>query len=251
MSIPRSCVKLFSYDEQAAFGRLLPQQPPFPGDESVRFLKTVKNYVRRNPHIWLVLYFPVYLLAFFTVEHFIDGSSDYWVSYMPVDDRIPFCEVFVIPYCLWYPYLAATALKLLIAGDAKNFKRYMYFIAAGFSLGLVIFCLFPNGQDLRPAEFERDNVFTWLVGCLYAADTNTNVLPSLHVVGTLAGVFAAFHAPSMRRWRWPWLILSVLICLSTVFIKQHSVLDILAGIAMSIPLYLLIYTLPERKEAIS
>ena len=192
-------------------------------------------------HLWLILYVPLYLIGFFTVEHLVDGSGPYWVSYLPLDDRIPFCEYFVIPYVLWYPYLVVSGLVPLLSGDIKNFRRYMYFIIASFTASLVIFVLFPNGQNLRPTSFARDNIFTALVGAIYRADTHTNVLPSIHVAGCIPGLVTAFHCKKLRPWRWLWLALTILISLSTVFIKQHSVLDLFAGVAMCVPLYLIIY----------
>mgnify|MGYP000388149172 CR=1 FL=1 len=51
---------------------------------------------------------------------------------------------------------------------------------------LIISTIFPNGQDLRPVVFERDNVFVDMVRMLYRADTCTNVFPSLHVFNTLS-----------------------------------------------------------------
>ena len=134
---------------------------------------TVENY----RHLWLLSIWVVYLSLFFVIEHVV--TEDYWVSYMPLDDKIPFCEYFIIPYCLWHPLLAVMTAYLAFF-DAENFKRYMAFIGIGF-ITTGIFCLlFPNGQDLRLTEFPRENLCTQFVRIIYAADTNTNVLPSMH-----------------------------------------------------------------------
>ena len=113
----------------------------------------------------------------------------------------------------------------------------------GFGLCLLICVIFPNGQDLRPAEFERQNFFTDIIGLIYAADTNTNVLPSMHVVGAMACCYAVFHSKALSS---PWLragtiVLTVLVNLSTVLIKQHSFLDVIAGLILSGILYFIIY----------
>lgn len=44
--------------------------------------------------------------------------------------------------------------------DIAAFRRMMYFIMLTYSISLVIFFLFPNCQQLRPASFPRDNVLT-------------------------------------------------------------------------------------------
>ncbi len=199
-----------------------------------------RTSMKTHAHVLLVLYAPLYLIAFFLLERHV--VTDYWVSYTPFDDKIPFLEGFVVFYGLWYPLLVGTGLYLLLR-DVPAFRRYMYFIIIGFSLSLAICLVFPNGQDLRPVTFARDNVFTRIVQALYRSDTNTNVLPSMHVVGCVAAVLAAFDtAPAHKAWiRAGVVAAGVLICASTVFIKQHSILDFYAGAAVSVPIWFVVY----------
>lgn len=194
----------------------------------------------KHKHLLLLAYIPLYLTAFFLIEKYI--TTDYWVSYIPLDDVIPFLEGFVILYCLWYPFMICTGLYLLIK-DIPAFERYMWFIIIGFTTCIAICAIFPNGQNLRPAEFERINLFTGMVEAIYRVDTNTNVLPSMHVVGSLAAAFAIFDCDALKNKliRISTVILTALICISTVLIKQHSILDIFAGIAVSIPIYFIVY----------
>ena len=195
---------------------------------------------------WLyALILPLYLAGFFIEEHFIDGSAPYLVSYMPIDAHIPFCEWWYIFYVLWYPLLGGVGLYLAFR-DPKGFKRYMTYIGVSFFTALLLFALFPNGQDLRPDldTLGRENLFTRLIGVLYASDTNTNVCPSLHVVGSLAAWFAVLHNDRLRRTRWVPIVVGVLACLisiSTVMIKQHSLLDMLVGVPYALFLYRLLY----------
>ena len=198
-------------------------------------------------HILLLLYFPIYLLAFFLLERNI--TTGYWVSYFPVlDDRIPFMPCFVIPYYLWYPFIFIPGLYFMLH-DIPTFKLYMYNVILGYSLALLICALFPNGQNLRPTSFPADTLYTRMIRAIYIADTNTNVLPSMHVIGTLAVVSAVMHSPNTKNLliRASSIVLAVLICASTVFIKQHSILDIFAGILVSMLVHILVYK-PIRRR---
>ena len=66
----------------------------------------------------------------------------------------------------------------------EGFRRYMWSDHAHVSVHRTLFCaLIPNGQDLRPAVMPRDNIFCDLVAYTYSLDTNTNVFPSVHVLG--------------------------------------------------------------------
>ena len=207
----------------------------------------LKDFLHKRPSAWYMLYLPVYLLLFFAVEKLVPSTCDYWVSYLPLDAYIPFCEFFVVFYCMWYPLLIATAIYLFV-NDDHSFRLYGWFIIIGFT-GTLLFCLiFPNGQDLRPAEFADSNFFTWLVGRLYSADTNTNVIPSMHVLGCMAAVFGLFHSRCTHRWmKVSVIILTVLINASTVFIKQHSILDVIIALAVSIVLYFVVFVWLEKR----
>lgn len=207
---------------------------------------------------WLyVLWFLAYLILFLIAEQVVDGSSPYWSSYLPLDDKIPFCEYFVIPYVLWYPFLVAVGLFLVLR-DPHGFKKYMLFLGGGMFVAVVFMLVFPNGQDLRPTTFERHNFFTWLMENIYAFDTNTNVLPSLHVVGTMGCIFALFESPEMKSWsiKIGSIFLGILICMATVFVKQHSVLDSVVGIPYAVLVYVVVYYLipprrPKREKQIA
>lgn len=107
---------------------------------------------------------------------------------------------------------------------------------------------FPNGQNLRPAEFTDPNIFTWLVGRLYHADTNTNVIPSMHVLGCMAAVFGLFRCCCTPRWaKIGVIILTVLINASTVFIKQHSILDVIIALIVSVVLYFVVFRWMDKR----
>lgn len=187
------------------------------------------NALRRNGKylVWI----PVYLLSFFLIERL--PMPVYWATQLPLDGRIPFCEWFVIPYCLWYVLLAGTGAWLLFRDEAA-FRRYMLFLAVTFFLSEAVWLLFPNGQDLRPAAMPRENPLTALVALLYRVDTNTNVFPSVHVVGSIGAALAVRDSQSapgaLCRGT---AVLAALICLSTVFIKQHSLLDVCGGLLLS------------------
>ncbi len=198
------------------------------------------SYIRANPRVWLALYFAVFGAMFLGVEHIVTPESDYWVSRIPLDDKIPFLEGFIIPYCLWYPMLAAVGLYTMFF-EPGAFRRFLYFIITGFTLSLLICLLIPNGQNLRPAVFPRQNLLTWAIAGIYRADTNTNVFPSMHVIGAFACAAAVFDCPRIRRLRVPAAALAVLISVSTVFIKQHSALDIIGGLALSLPIAAAVY----------
>ena len=195
---------------------------------------------KENRYLWYILVLPAFLIAFFGLERF--GTENYWVSYIPLDDKIPFCEYFVAAYVLWYPFMFGTGLFLLLR-DHEGFKRYMSFVGIAFGVTLLFCAIFPNGQDLRPAEFEKSNAFTWLLGLIYTVDDNQNVLPSMHVLGSAAAASALCLSPAVRSRvvKVASVLLAALISVSIVLVKQHSVLDIFAALPLAAAVFLLVY----------
>ena len=148
---------------------------------------------RENRYLWFALILPAYLLVFAWVEAVIPVEACR-PTYIPLDDRIPFLEGFIVPYMLWFPILLALGLYL-VRYDHEGFKRYMTYVGVAFFTVIALYLLFPNRQDLRVTQFPRDNLFTRLVALVYSQDTNTNVCPSLHVVGSMAVCFCRLELP--------------------------------------------------------
>lgn len=188
------------------------------------------------------LWFPVYMVIYLAMERLFPIAM--YTTHTPLDAMIPFCEAFVVPYGLWYPLLIGIAVYLL-RWDVPAYHRYMTFLAVSFFLSELIWFLYPNGHNLRPAVLPRENLFTALISLIHLADTSTNVFPSVHVVGSLGALLAVKDCPRLRI-RHPKVcrgitVLVVLICLSTVFIKQHAILDVifafLLALAVALPVY--------------
>ena len=181
-------------------------------------------------------YFALYLLT----ENLISHDSCH-VIHSKLDDVIPFCEYFVVPYVLWYAYVAISLLYFALY-NIDSFKKLSTFIIFTQVIAMTVYILYPNRQDLRPDEFERNNVFTFIVGILYKLDTSTNVCPSLHV-GYSVAIASVWLKENGISWLWKTAstIFAILVCLSTAFIKQHSVVDIFWALVMCGGIEIIIY----------
>lgn len=195
----------------------------------------------RFRHLLLLLYWPAFGLAFYLAEWAFTPAR-WHIMHCALDDVIPFCELFVIPYIFWFIYLIGIHAYTVFY-DVAAFRRMMGFIVLTYTAALVFFFLFPTAQHLRPAVFPRDNALARFMGFFYQMDTSTNVCPSLHVVGSMAVMFAAWDTPKFqtRRWKAAFGTVTFLICISTVFLKQHSAIDVVMGLLFSAAAYRLIY----------
>lgn len=183
----------------------------------------------RFSHLKLLAGWIFYFVAYFITENLIPIEKCR-VVHIWLDDVIPFCEVFVIPYTFWY-LLIVFSLVYFALYNVESFKNLQKYIIITQICAMVIYILIPNRQDLRPEVFPRDNILTDIVALIYRFDTNSNVCPSLHVAYSI-GIASVWLREKDAAW---WLkafvtVAVIIICLSTMFIKQHSALDAIVAI---------------------
>lgn len=194
----------------------------------------------RFSHLKLLLGWLGYFALYFITEQLIPVENCY-VIHSRLDDMIPFCEWFVLPYVGWY-LLIVWSLAYFALYHTDAFRRLQIYIIITQVVAMAVYILFPNMQDLRPAVFPRNNLLTDIVALLYRADTNTNVFPSLHVAYSI-GIASVWLKENEASWKTKTFvtIFVVLVCLSTAFIKQHSVLDGFAAIVLCIGAEIAVY----------
>ncbi len=188
----------------------------------------------------IFIYAPIYLYWFIYIEK--HKFSHYAVIHTAIDDYIPFLEVFIIPYFMWFAYVSFTLLLYLFSFDVEDYYKNFFFLATGMTVFLVVSTLFPNMHHLRPAVMPRDNIFTRMVQFIYSTDTPSNLWPSIHVYNSIGTMISVHH--SKRFGKKGVIIMDVigsLIIMSTVFVKQHSFYDVVTAFIMAIVFYILFY----------
>lgn len=205
-------------------------------------MNKLKDFYQKYKHgIPLLIYFPIYLTWFAWLEKKV--VKHYHVIHVDWDDYIPFCEVFVIPYFLWFFYIAAV-IAYLFFKSKPDYYRCCVFLFTGMTIFLAVSTLWPNGHHLRLETMPRDNIFTRMVAFLWKTDTATNLWPSIHVYNSLGAHFAIIRCETLENKKGikiVSLILAVSIILSTVLIKQHSLFDVFTGIGLATIMYLPVY----------
>ncbi|MCI5918128.1 MAG: phosphatase PAP2 family protein [Roseburia sp.] len=203
--------------------------------------KKVNEFIAKYKHGLLLLYFLIYLPWFGYLEENV--TIHFHVIHVALDDKIPFCEYFIIPYMLWFAYVAWGVAYFFFKNKSEYYKLCA-FLFTGMTIFLVISTVYPNGHYLRPTTFERDNIFVQAVQWLYSTDTPTNLFPSIHVYNSLGINMAVWHSENFKKnkpVRYGSAILCISIILSTMFLKQHSVFDVVTGIVLAAFMFSLVY----------
>ncbi len=199
------------------------------------------SFVEKNKHLLILLYFFIYLVWFHYVENTV--TARFHVIYTPLDDLIPFCEYFVVPYLLWFAYIA-WGIAYFALRNKNEYYKLCAFLFAGMTIFLIVSTVYPNGHYLRPAYFTHHNIFTTLCGFLYQTDTATNLFPSIHVYNSIGVHLAVTHSSEFKNNRIVRLLsgaLAISIILSTMFIKQHSTFDVLTAFLLAFIMYRVVY----------
>ena len=204
-----------------------------------------KEFLSNYKHGLILSYFFVYLIWFYLLEHTVTINSKFTDIHCRLDDFIPFNEVFIIPYFLWFVYIFVT-VAYFFQTSKKDFYKCCAYLFTGMTICLLIYTIFPNGHHLRVNlnNLGRSNIFIDMLSNIYRMDTATNVFPSIHVFNSVGALIAINKSEKLHPIKWLQgfvLVLTVLICLSTVFLKQHSVLDVIGGLGLNIIMYFIVY----------
>lgn len=186
---------------------------------------------KKFDHAKLLVGWPIYIILFMITERIPPERCH--VVHCVLDDMIPFNEYFAIFYYGWYA-LVAVSLFYFLLYDAKRFKELQIFIIITQVLALSIYFIYPTMQTGRP-DVLGDNIFCDLMRFMYSVDTPTGVCPSLHVAYSL-GVVSVWlkRKKTSIGLKWFVVIFSILVCCSVVLVKQHSVIDVAAGLCVSL-----------------
>lgn len=191
-------------------------------------------------HLKLLAGWLVYFLFYFLTENFIPYDACH-VMHSRLDDLIPFNEFFFIPYCFWY-VLIVISLGYFLLYDIENFKNLQKYIIITQVVAMAVYIVYPSIQDLRPTEFARDNFFTHLAAFIYKMDTPTGVCPSLHVAYSL-GIGSCWLKEKQAGKLWKaFVVFNVfLISAATMFVKQHSSIDVACALPLGLLAEILVF----------
>lgn len=190
----------------------------------------------------MAAFFAIYMITFSYIEN---RDVHHYIIHTTIDEQIPFCEYFIVPYLLWFVFVAATVLYFMFFNKNKWKEYYQLIITlgSGMTIFLIISLIFPNGQDLRPT-LSGNSIFIKAVQFIYDTDTPTNVLPSIHVFNSLACCGAILKNKRNKFKKSSDMLtvaLTILIIMSTMFLKQHSVIDVILAALMYTGCYRIVY----------
>lgn len=142
------------------------------------------------------------------------------------DNKLPFIKEFIIPYVIWYPFVVIFLIYICVK-DKKVYYRTLISINIGLIICYTIFYFYQT-TVIRP-EITGNDIFSSIVKIVYSNDNPYNCFPSIHVITTYIVIKGVKSVTDNKFILKLVNIIGILIIFSTQFVKQHVILDLLAG----------------------
>jgi membrane-associated phospholipid phosphatase len=146
-------------------------------------------------------------------------------------------EYWMIPYVSWVFYIVAFCLS--IKNDTKKFIRLATGLVVVHALIFIFYPVeFPRNYDLN----SLCAVNKFLLNC----DNPQNCLPSLHVSLIFLTLLSAQLLGISKKMRYFFIIWGMIIMISVIFVKQHYIIDVMAGIIVTTIYFYLFFLFKDR-----
>ena len=198
----------------------------------------LKKYIDPIVPLWAILpivnCFVVNCLVYYTTV-FVCGNLKHYDLTLPIDRAWPFVPEWVFVYFI-YCYAFWAVGYCMVAHYHPDDKNLVYrFVTADMIsriICLVFFIALPT-TNVRP-EVLGDSVSEQLVRVLYSVDQPVNLFPSIHCLVSwmcFIGIRRSKNVPiGVKIWSF---VSAVAIILSTQFVKQHYIVDLIGGMALA------------------
>ncbi|MBO0960222.1 inositol phosphorylceramide synthase [Neobacillus sp. MM2021_6] len=210
----------------------------------------MEKVIKKTPYLLFLLVIP--LLA--SVYQFLNTRSHKAVDISTsIDQAIPFLPIFIIPYILWYAYIFCYLIYFCFK-DTKVYLKTLLLIVIAELICFVIYFFFQTTVP-RPV-LVGDHILTQLVQWIYTKDRPFNCFPSIHVLTTFAVMLASLHIKNKHLLNTLCIhFLGSCIIISTLFVKQHVIFDMIGSMFLVTFLYgiafeLLTFRMKEKSETV-
>jgi membrane-associated phospholipid phosphatase len=204
----------------------------------------MKNKIKDLPYLLFLLVMPVLGLIYKILNN---NPREAVILSTDIDDKIPFLPIFVIPYIIWYAFILGYLVYFWYK-DTRVYLKTLTLIVIGELVCFVIYFFFQTTVP-RPTLVE-DGILIELVGMIYSHDQPYNAFPSIHVLTTFAIILGNINISNKHIIHSTFVpVMGSLIIISTLFVKQHYILDMFASMFLTSFIYGIVFELFEFKVA--
>ena len=210
----------------------------------------MNKILKKSPYLLFLLVIPLLAMIYQVLNNRSQKAVDISTS---IDQSIPFLPIFIIPYILWYAYMFCYLIYFCFK-DTKVYIKTLLLIVIAELICFVIYFFFQTTVP-RPT-IVSDNFLNNLVQWIYTKDRPFNCFPSIHVLTTFAVMLASLHIKNKHLLNTLCIHISgSFIIISTLFVKQHVIFDMIGSMFLVTFLYgisfeLLTFRMREKSETV-
>lgn len=209
---------------------------------SVRWRMVVESLTRPYrvtiPMVLLVSLVPFYIF----IATLMPGRALH-VPELALDRVVPLQPTWALVYGSLY--LFVLALPVFVVRQEEQIRRTVLAYLMVWIAAYVFFFVYPTRAP-RPAEVIGEGFAVWGLRLLYSMDPPYNCFPSLHVAHSFVSALSCYRVH--RGVGIGAGLCASLVAVSTLFTKQHYVLDVIAGIFMACVAYVVFLRKSPREE---
>lgn len=192
----------------------------------------MNKILKKSPYLLFLLVIPLLAVFYQVLNNRSHKAVDISTSF---DQSIPFLPIFIIPYILWYAYMFCYLIYFCFK-DTKVYIKTLMLIVIAELICFVIYFFFQTTVP-RPT-IVSDNFLHNLVQWIYTKDRPFNCFPSIHVLTTFTVMLASLHIKNKHILNTLCIHISgSLIIISTLFVKQHVIFDMIGSMFLVTFLY--------------
>ena len=153
---------------------------------------------------------------------------------LPVDHALALTPMWIFVYA---GIVHMALLPLTVIADRRLFRRAAIAYLCAETIAFVVFLTYPVQMALRPEIPPSSEFADWGTALCYYLDAPGGCLPSLHVAMATLAALVTFRADRLVGSFA--MVFALLIAVSTLLVKQHYLLDVVAGVGRSFAVYAL------------
>lgn len=204
------------------------------------------NITKRTRQEWINSAALFGLVVFASCIYFILNFPHEIVNVVKIflDDHIPRLPVFAIPYIAFLPWFWGVVVWVWLKN--KSFGQLAISIIIVNLIASIVYIMF---QTHVPREVITSNdVFSEILKFIYSSDRAYNGFPSLH--SGLSAVVATYFVILKNKRAWMFVAMAGLIVISTLFTKQHFVLDAISGVTLGVLVTYIVFRIIPKNTSL-
>lgn len=151
---------------------------------------------------------------------------------LPIDAYIPFIPAFILPYVLCYAHWVINIIMSVHTGE-ERFRKFSTALMLSQIICGILFLVVPT-TIVRPDVSMYNGIVGVLLKFIYGMDAPVNLFPSMHCLLSWFSWIAVRDCENVSKWYKVFsLIFAIIVCISTVTVKQHFFIDIIGGVVIA------------------